>query len=335
MKESFIFYSSFAEALSEMPDKSRLKLYDAIIELALHGVETEFKGIEKAVFSLIKPQIKANNQRYENGKKGAESGVKGGAPKGNDNAKKNNPKTTPKQPQNNPNGFKENNGIGVEQNNPKTTPNENVNVNVNVSPPIIPPKGAGEDLKNRFFELYPAFNGKRSEDDTGVDYAVLIREFALSEKLRGMYSFPKIVSMYKAIERGDFRDRKDAITESANARADRERWYSMRRQEAESKAEKVLKRCLQNEDFAKLHKRLNSIIPEMVKLEVDSEKGDLKAKKDYEILSEEQEKLKLQYDFMLEQNGMTEEDLKPKWHCLKCQDTGFLKDGKMCDCFSE
>ena len=98
MRESFVFYASFAEALSEMPDKSRLKLYDAIILLALHGEETEFTGIEKAVFSLIKPQIKANNKRYENGKKGAEFGIKGGAPTGNDTAKKNNPKTTAKQP---------------------------------------------------------------------------------------------------------------------------------------------------------------------------------------------------------------------------------------------
>ena len=68
-KQSFIFYASFYEALQELSDKSRLKLYDAITSYALEGVECDLTGIEKAVFALIKPQLRANNQRYEKGKK--------------------------------------------------------------------------------------------------------------------------------------------------------------------------------------------------------------------------------------------------------------------------
>lgn len=68
-KESFVFYKSFFEALQDIKDKERLKLYDAICELALNGKDTKLTGIAKTIFTLIKPQILANTKRYENGKK--------------------------------------------------------------------------------------------------------------------------------------------------------------------------------------------------------------------------------------------------------------------------
>lgn len=70
-RESFIFYHSFFEAIEELDDKKRLKMYDSIAKLALKNEETEdLKGICKQLFTLIKPQISANNKRYEDGKKG-------------------------------------------------------------------------------------------------------------------------------------------------------------------------------------------------------------------------------------------------------------------------
>jgi len=104
-RDSFIFYRSFAEAIDDLPDKEQLELYRAIKEYALNGQEIELTGLGKTFWKLIKPQLTANNKRYENGKKGAEYGKLGG------------------RPTNNPNGdIKEN---------PKKTPNKNVNVNVN------------------------------------------------------------------------------------------------------------------------------------------------------------------------------------------------------------
>lgn len=70
MKESFIFYRSFYEAAKELKPNDRVKVYDAIFELALNKAETDLKGTAKAVFLAIKPQIIVNNIRYENGKKG-------------------------------------------------------------------------------------------------------------------------------------------------------------------------------------------------------------------------------------------------------------------------
>ena len=39
MKESFIFYASFFEAICELDDKKRLKMYDSITNLALKNEE--------------------------------------------------------------------------------------------------------------------------------------------------------------------------------------------------------------------------------------------------------------------------------------------------------
>ena len=68
-KESFVFYRSFFEALQDLKGKERLKVYDAICDLALNGNDTKMMGISKTVFTLIKPQILANSERYKNGKK--------------------------------------------------------------------------------------------------------------------------------------------------------------------------------------------------------------------------------------------------------------------------
>ena len=68
-KESFVFYRSFFEALQDLKDKERLKVYDAICELALNENDTKLTGIAKTIFTLIKPQIIANSERYKNGKK--------------------------------------------------------------------------------------------------------------------------------------------------------------------------------------------------------------------------------------------------------------------------
>lgn len=113
-KESFVFYRSFYEALQDLKDKDRLKVYDAICEMALNGNENKLTGIAKTVFTLIKPQVFANNRRYENGKKG-------GRPK-KETTGFENKKTI---------GYEKEKTIGFENIETKTKPNENVNVNVN------------------------------------------------------------------------------------------------------------------------------------------------------------------------------------------------------------
>ena len=106
-RESFVFYRSFYEGIKELPRDIQGEVLTAIMEYGLNGVTTENqKQITKAMFALIKPQLDANNQRFENGKKG-------GRPKANCNQTET--KTKPKQNQN------------------KTKPEPNVNVNDNVN----------------------------------------------------------------------------------------------------------------------------------------------------------------------------------------------------------
>lgn len=117
-RESLIFYRSFYEATKDLPDELRLEVYDAILGYGIVGLEgVNLSPLAKAVFTLIKPQIDANNRKYINGKKGADSGKKGGRPKQGKSLKnntlsadKNNDKTpkgiiteTPQEPQENPN----------------------------------------------------------------------------------------------------------------------------------------------------------------------------------------------------------------------------------------
>ena len=70
MRDSFIFYRSFLEGIEELPDKDKLKVLLAIARYALNDQEQKLTGLSKMAYTLIKPQLDANKQRYENGKKG-------------------------------------------------------------------------------------------------------------------------------------------------------------------------------------------------------------------------------------------------------------------------
>lgn len=76
MADSFVFYRSFHEAIAELPREQYGNILFAVNEYALNGVEPELSGVEKTIFTLIKPQIDANNRRKS-------GGALGGRPKKN------------------------------------------------------------------------------------------------------------------------------------------------------------------------------------------------------------------------------------------------------------
>ena len=115
-RDSFVFYRSFFEMAEEIANEGeRLRALEALLDYGLNGkVRKLQKGsMSSVLFGAFKPQIDANNERYLNGKKGAEHGAKGGRPKKDKN----------------PTGVTEQNPTGVI----RKTPNENVNVNANVN----------------------------------------------------------------------------------------------------------------------------------------------------------------------------------------------------------
>ena len=147
-RDSFIFYRSFMEALSELNDEQYAKVFRAITKFALDGKELKLTGIEKVIFQLIKPQLIANQKRYDNGCKGGRKSTK---TEPNDNQNE-----TETQPNKN-------------QTITKTKPNENDNVNVNVN----------DNYNNKQASKY-----KEREKNNAYackDYAEVMEEFGVSE----------------------------------------------------------------------------------------------------------------------------------------------------------
>jgi len=77
-RDTFIFYRSFKESMSDLSDADKLIMYEAISDYSLDLKEPQLEGFPKALFSLIRPILDANIKRWQ-------SGCKGGAPKGNKN----------------------------------------------------------------------------------------------------------------------------------------------------------------------------------------------------------------------------------------------------------
>lgn len=111
MRESIVFYKSFLASIRLLPKKYQLQFYNALFDYGFDGVLPEnLPGGAAALFNALKPQVDANNRKYENGKKG-------GRPKGNQT------ETKPK-PSNNQ---------SITKPKPNVTDNANVNANANAN----------------------------------------------------------------------------------------------------------------------------------------------------------------------------------------------------------
>ena len=86
MRDSFVFYRSFYESIRLLPKKYQLQCFDALCNYALNDVPFEgLPGTVEAILKSFKPQVDANNRKYENG-------CKGGRPKGDQDKTKAKPK---------------------------------------------------------------------------------------------------------------------------------------------------------------------------------------------------------------------------------------------------
>lgn len=110
MRDSTIFYRSFYEALKELPLQNQGEIYNAIFEYCFNDQTVDLSGISKTIFTLIKPQLDANNKRFENGNKGGRPITKT-KPKNNQNETK--PKPNNNVNVNNNDNKNENNNVGV------------------------------------------------------------------------------------------------------------------------------------------------------------------------------------------------------------------------------
>lgn len=71
MSEGFIFYQSFADALEALPAEDYKECVSALCKYAINGEEPETDNpFVKMFFTLVRPQVDANNKRREAGKNG-------------------------------------------------------------------------------------------------------------------------------------------------------------------------------------------------------------------------------------------------------------------------
>ena len=60
MRESLIFYQSFARAIKKLPESEQLKALWSIIDYALEDKEPDGDSMYIVVYEMAKPQIDAN-----------------------------------------------------------------------------------------------------------------------------------------------------------------------------------------------------------------------------------------------------------------------------------
>ena len=144
MRNSFVFYGSWWDAIKNLPRDVQGDVLTAIIEYGLTGETTgQLKPIAKAMLAMAKAQIDINKVRFENGKKG-------GRPKPNDNQTE-----TKQEP-------RCNQGTTKRKPNVNGNANENANENDNVN-------DKGEENKNNNPPLSPDGDIPPGEPPAAVD----------------------------------------------------------------------------------------------------------------------------------------------------------------------
>lgn len=114
--------------------------------------------------------------------------------------------------------------------------------------------------------------------------------------------------------------------EAANAKSDRERYYALLREKAQTRAEKFLAKANENERFKKIGAELS-------KMEISLAKAEVFEPAKLPALQEEKAALIQERKNILAELQIDEKDLLPQFSCQRCQDTGFLPSGAACNCY--
>ncbi len=188
-RDSFVFYRSFYEAIISLPKDDQCLMFAAIANYGFDQVEPELTGINKAVFSLVKPQIDANIKRYIDGKKGGKHGSKGGRPR-----KQKEDETTEENPlgdiTKNPTGDNLENPLGENE----ITPNVNANVYVNVNDYVNVNEKDNDCLKGS-----DKPNPIPKQQKEKIDFDILLKFFNQTFEKKSPFINQKIKSKYNAL----------------------------------------------------------------------------------------------------------------------------------------
>ncbi len=113
---------------------------------------------------------------------------------------------------------------------------------------------------------------------------------------------------------------------AADERSERERYYAALRDRAAAKAERANREAQKDEAYRAAESAVRKGEIELAKAEVFSPAARGK-------IEEKLAEARRARTEALARLRLTEEDLLPRYACAKCSDTGFLPDGRMCDCY--
>ena len=116
-----------------------------------------------------------------------------------------------------------------------------------------------------------------------------------------------------------------AQIEAINAKAKRERYYSLLREEAERKAEKVRTTLNRNEKYKNARSEYRKLEIALVRAERDPQERR-------RIIKRRNQLSAIMYNIM-DTMGYKLADTEPQYCCKKCNDTGYKKDGTACTCY--
>lgn len=146
----------------------------------------------------------------------------------------------------------------------------------------------------------------------------------LSEwKREGIFSPGEIAQKAPSAAKTDLRS-EAAI--AADRRTDREHHYAVLRQKANAAAESARKRAEADEGFRAAESELRKGEIELAKAEVYSPETAAE-------IGRRLERARAERAAALGRLGLSETDFLPAFSCKKCSDTGYLPDGRPCDCY--
>lgn len=114
---------------------------------------------------------------------------------------------------------------------------------------------------------------------------------------------------------------------AVDLRGEWERYHASNHEAALDRAEKNRKKAAENADFKKADEEMKKCEIELTRAEEYGTAEQVKT------LSQTLADLKERRRNALKAIAMTDDDLLPDYTCKKCSDTGFMKNGRMCDCY--
>lgn len=118
----------------------------------------------------------------------------------------------------------------------------------------------------------------------------------------------------------------EAHINDINAKADRENFYAHRQAIIRQRIDANEAKASKSAAFVKVEGLLAKMPYQLAKAEMFEPER-------LPELQQQEALLKAQRNRILMQLGLREEDLQPQYICQKCKDSGFLPDGRACDCY--